>query len=211
MASVKLIKFLGEAPKISSELLPDGAAQTAFNVKLYSGDLLPYRTPVIVDSTERTGTIKTLHALKNPSTNVNVWLSWLTEVDIATASDSGDDEQRFYYTGDGVPKVSNYELATNGSEPYPVTNGYYELGLPLPDTEPVNTATSFTVVSNCEGDTTSSTSFFHLHNSFAKSSLTFISAISRLRSWISVLREIIPSLSLSNSAITSLEYSFQPF
>src|SRR5210317_453587 len=107
MASVKLIKFLGEAPKISSELLPDGAAQTAFNVKLYSGDLLPYRTPVIVDSTERTGTIKTLHALKNPSTNANVWLSWLTEVDIATASDAGDDEQRFYYTGDGVPKVSN--------------------------------------------------------------------------------------------------------
>jgi len=147
MASVKLIKFLGEAPKISSELLPDGAAQTAFNVKLYSGDLLPYRTPVIVDNTERTGIIKTLHALKNPSTNTNVWLSWLTEVDVATASDSGDDEQRFYYTGDGVPKVSNYELATNGSEPYPVTNGYYELGLPLPDTEPVNTAVSFSVVS----------------------------------------------------------------
>lgn len=147
MASVKLIKFLGEAPKISSELLPDGAAQKAFNVKLYSGDLLPYRTPVVVDNTERTGTIKTLHALKNPSTNALTWLSWTTDVDIAIASSSEDAEQRFYYTGDGVPKVSNYELATNGSEPYPVTNGYYELGLPLPTTDPVCTATSFTVVS----------------------------------------------------------------
>ena len=146
MASVKLIKFLGEAPKISSELLPDGAAQKAFNVKLYSGDLLPYRSPVVVDNTERTGTIKTLHALKNPSTNALTWLSWLTDVDIATASSSEDNEQRFYYTGDGVPKVSNYELATNGSEPYPVTNGYYELGLPLPTTDPVCTAVSFSVV-----------------------------------------------------------------
>ena len=54
MASVKLTKFLGEAPKISSELLPDGVAQEAFNVKLYSGDLLPYRTPkLVVDNTER--------------------------------------------------------------------------------------------------------------------------------------------------------------
>lgn len=146
MASVKLIKFLGEAPKISSELLPDGAAQTAFNVKLYSGDLLPYRTPVIVDSAERTGNIKTLHALKNPSTNDLVWLSWLNDVDIATASSSEDEEQRFYYTGDGVPKVSNYDLATNGSEPYPVSTGYYELGLPLPDDVPTTTASSFSVV-----------------------------------------------------------------
>jgi len=146
MASVKLIKFLGEAPKISSELLPDGAGQTAFNVKLYSGDLLPYRTPVIVDNTERTGTIRTLHALRN-SDNSLAWLSFTNEVDIATATSSEDNEQRFYYTGDGVPKVSNYELATNGSEPYPVTNGYYELGLPLPDTEPTGAATSFSVVS----------------------------------------------------------------
>jgi len=145
MASVKLIKFLGEAPRISSELLPDGAAQEAFNVKLYSGDLLPYRTPVVVDNTERTEKIKTLHALKNPSDDSLVWLSWTTDVDIATASSSEDEEQRFYYTGDGVPKVSNYELATDGSEPYPIN--YYELGLPLPDDTPTSTASSFSVVS----------------------------------------------------------------
>ena len=48
MGSVKLTRFLGEAPKISTELLPDGAAQNAFNVKLYSGDLIPYRTPKLV-------------------------------------------------------------------------------------------------------------------------------------------------------------------
>lgn len=148
MASVKLTKFLGEAPKISSELLPDGAAQLAYNVKLYSGDLLPYRTPVVVDNTERPGDIQTLHALRNPTTDDLVWLSWTSDVDIAIASDSSDNEQRFYYTGDGVPKVSNYALATGGSEPYPVNNGYYELGLPLPDDTATATATSFSVLNS---------------------------------------------------------------
>lgn len=148
MASVKLTKFLGEAPKISSELLPDGVAQEAFNVKLYSGDLLPYRTPKEVDSTERSVEAQTLHALRDPSDDSLVWLSWDGDVDIAFASDSNDNAQRFYYTGDGKPKVSDYALATNGSEPYPVADGYYDLGLPLPTTKPSVSATSFSVVSS---------------------------------------------------------------
>ena len=140
MAAVKLLKFLGEAPKISSELLPDGAAQLSYNTKLYSGDLLPYRLPLFVSNLNRTGVIKTIHALKNPTTGVLNWLSWMTDVDIVTASSSEDQEQRFYYTGDGVPKVSNYDLAITGSAPYP--NGYYELGLPLPTTKVTTTAAS---------------------------------------------------------------------
>ena len=155
MGSVKLTKFLGEAPKISSELLPDGAAQNAFNVKLYSGDLIPYRTPKLVESIGRTGTIQTLYKLTNPTDNSNVFLTWLNDVDIATGSapwtttsSTEDDEQRYYYTGDGTPKVSNYALATNGSAPYPVTNGYYDLGLPLPTTTATATATSFAVVNS---------------------------------------------------------------
>jgi hypothetical protein len=154
MGSVKLTRFLGESPKISSELLPDGAAQNAFNVKLYSGDLIPYRTPKLVENVGRTGTIQTLYKLTNPTNNNNVFLTYLNDVDIATASapwtttsNTEDTEQRFYYTGDGTPKVSNYELATTGSAPYPVTNGYYDLGLPLPITTPNTVAVSFSVVS----------------------------------------------------------------
>ena len=59
MASVKLLKFLGEAPRITTELLPDGAAQIAYNAKLYSGDLIPYREPKKVGEV-KTGQIKTL-------------------------------------------------------------------------------------------------------------------------------------------------------
>jgi len=130
MAAVKIVNFLGTAPKISPELLPNTASQTANNCKLYSGDLIPYPQPVVVANTNRTGTIKTLFALRDPDTDALKWLSWLTDVDIAVASANEDGEQRFYYTGDGAPKVSTYELATTGAPPYPIS--YYDLGLPVP-------------------------------------------------------------------------------
>jgi len=142
MAAVKIVKFLGEAPKIASELLPDAAAQIAFNVKLYSGDLIPYRLPFLAGNVDRVGTIKTLYALREPNTGTLKWLTWATDVDIITASASEDLEQRFYFTGDGVPKVSNYELATATGVPYP--NNSYDLGLPLPETVLTTSSTSFT-------------------------------------------------------------------
>jgi hypothetical protein len=145
MAGVKIINFLGKAPKISPELLPNTAAQIAENCKLYSGDLIPYPQPVVVANTGRTGVIKTLYALRNPDdANDLKWLSWTTDVDIAVASSNLQDEQRFYYTGDGAPKISNYELATSGAVPYPVS--YYDLGLPIPpDTQVLTTvAAAFT-------------------------------------------------------------------
>lgn len=152
MAAVKLQKFLGAVPKVSSELLPDGAGQTAYNAKLFSGDLIPYPEAPIVDSTAQIGEIKRLYALRNPSTDALVWLSWTTDVDIVVASDRSDDEQRFYYTGDGVPKVSNYELATATGEPYP--NNFYELGLDLPTQEPtaINAGFSQLTTSHYERD-----------------------------------------------------------
>ena len=144
MAGVKIEKFLGIAPKISPELLPNTAGQVAENCKLYSGDLIPYPQPVVVDNTERTGTIKTLYALRDPDTSDLKFLSWNTEVDIAKLATDEDNEQRFYFTGDGAPKVSNYALATTGAEPYPVTA--YDLGLPLPPdgSEPTTVASTFT-------------------------------------------------------------------
>ena len=144
MAAIKLQKFLGIAPKISPELLPAGVGQTAHNVKLYSGDLIPYRTPLLVDSAERVGDIQTLYALRNGT--APVWLTWLTDVDIVVASDSSDDEQRIYYTGDGSAKVTTYDLATTGSEPYPLA--YYDLGLALPTVTATSTAIDFSTLTS---------------------------------------------------------------
>ena len=141
MAGVKITNFFGIAPKIAPELLPETAGQIARNTKLYSGDLIPYPQPVVVGNTGRTGEIKTLYALKDPA-GVNRWLSWTTDVDIAIVTSSDVTDQRFYYTGDGVPKVSDYTLAFTGVGPYPTNS--YDLGLPLPTVQPTVTVTPFT-------------------------------------------------------------------
>jgi hypothetical protein len=143
MAAIKISKFLGAAPKISPELLPDAAAQIASNVKVYSGDLIPYHQPTIVDNVGRNGVIQAIYPLRNPSNPADLkWLSWLTDVDVAVTTALNEDEQRIYYSGDGVPKVTDYELAIQGSGPYPVTG--YDLGLPLPTTVPTTVVSSFT-------------------------------------------------------------------
>ena len=137
---LKINTFLGKMPIVAEELLPDTAAQISFNTKFYSGDLLPYRTPALVSNTGLVGSkAETIFGLpcQTPGQEDQIrWLVWDTDVDIAVASQAfaGDDctSERFYYTGDGVPKVSTYAMATDGSPPFPID--YYELGLPLPRT-----------------------------------------------------------------------------
>ena len=146
MTSLKITRFLGTAPKNAPELLQDTSAQVSRNTKLYSGDLIPYPTPVIVANTGKTGVLRTLHALRDPSTGALRWLSWATDVAVATPATDENSEQRFYYVGDGAPKVSTYALATAGAGPYPT--GYYDRGLPLPTVKPTTVATSFTAVSS---------------------------------------------------------------
>lgn len=143
MSGVKLQRFLGKAPRTAPELLPDTAGQVATNAKLYSGDLIPYPQPVVVGNHGLAGvTPKTLYALRDPGTNEPVWLVWDKDVDIATPVGAGaTSEQRFYYTGDGKPRVSTYALATSGLAPFPVD--YYELGLPLPTIRPTTAAATF--------------------------------------------------------------------
>ena len=67
MPARKITKFIGIAPKISPELLPDQAAQAAVNCKLHSGDLIPYRSPSDISSVGRSGDIKTIYPLIDPT------------------------------------------------------------------------------------------------------------------------------------------------
>ena len=139
--ALKIQKFFGEAPKLSPELLPDTVAQFAYNLDLYSGDLLPYRRPELIADLDKTGEVKTIYPMTDPETSDTKWLHWTTDVDIATAQVEGDTTQRIYYTGDGAAKSTNYELATSGAQ-YPTES--YVLGLPLPTAIPVATAVAFT-------------------------------------------------------------------
>jgi hypothetical protein len=140
MSAVKITTFFGILPKVSPELLPETAGQIARNAKMVSGDLDPFPSPVIVGNAGITGDIKTLYAFKDEQGG-NRWLSWTTDVDIAIVTATGATDRRFFYTGDGPPKVSNYSMAFTGPGPYPAN--FYLLGLPLPTTKPTITVTPF--------------------------------------------------------------------
>jgi hypothetical protein len=212
MPAIKITNFLGTAPKVSPELLPNTAGQIANNCKLYSGDLIPYPQPVVVANASRTGTIKTLFALRDPVTDARKWLTWLTEVDIAVASKTDKDEQRFYYSGDGKPKVSNYELATTGAAPYPVAA--YDLGLPLPTTTLTTSAATFTTQTTASffrdagNITTITTSAAHGLKSgsvITVSAFTFLSGTyNQVAS--TTITVTITAHGLSNGAVVSLDF-----
>ena len=212
MPAIKITNFLGTAPKVSPELLPNTAGQIANNCKLYSGDLIPYPQPVVVANASRTGTIKTLFALRDPVTDAKKWLTWLTEVDIAVASKTDKDEQRFYYSGDGKPKVSNYELATTGAAPYPVAA--YDLGLPLPTTTLTTSAATFTTQTTASffrdagNITTITTSAAH---GLKSGSLITVSAFTFLSGTYNqvastTITVTITAHGLSNGAVVSLDF-----
>lgn len=143
MVAIKITRFIGTAPRNSPELLGDTAAQIARNGKLYSGDLIPYPQPLAVANSNRTGTVRTIYGLRGSTGGALKWLSFNNKVDIVTPATDELEEHRFYYTGDGKPKVSTYALATGGSTagPYPID--YYDLGLPLPTTKPTITLLPF--------------------------------------------------------------------
>lgn len=145
MAGIKITNFLGIAPKLSPELIGAQFAQIAVNLNPYSGDLIPYRVSKETVNTNRGAGVKTIYPMRDPNdATVNKWLSWTSDVDIAVPTTLDEEEQRIYYTGDGVPKVTDYSLAVSGAGPYPVSAGNYDLGLPLPTTIPSASATAFT-------------------------------------------------------------------
>lgn len=109
MATLKLIQFSGEIPRMLPRLLPDTAAQRAENVRLDDGGLTPVRNPRVEHTFPSGDTISTIYL------HGSEWLSWATDVH---ASPGPVAQDRLYFTGDGVPKMrvgaTVYPLALSG-------------------------------------------------------------------------------------------------
>ena len=146
MGAVKIVKFLGEAPKLATEHLPESAAAFAYNIKLYSGDMIPYNEPTDLAAFAKSGEIKSIFPMDDGSGGFK-WLHWTTDVDVVKSPVASTDAQRIYYTGDSEPRVTNYSLATTGASlAYPLA--HYTLGLPAPVTAPTVSATSFAALTS---------------------------------------------------------------
>jgi hypothetical protein len=66
-------------------------------------------------------------------------MTWATDVNVARGQIAGDTTERTYYTGDGVPKVTDATLCSTGGTNYP--NAAWTLGLPKPVASPIVTVT----------------------------------------------------------------------
>lgn len=114
MAKLRLTAFSGEMGRLIARLLPDNAAQLAFDVRLEDGSLTPMREP-------RLDYADTGLPTDRPSTiyhDGEDWLYWTGRVNVVPGPVATD---RLYFTGDGVPQMrvagTNYDLAIPAPSP----------------------------------------------------------------------------------------------
>jgi hypothetical protein len=141
MPSIKLENFSGTIPRTGPTQLPDNGAQIARNVRLTSLELRSWQKEERVYQ-PITNNVQTIYRLANESTGSSVWLEWAVDVNVAPSPIADDTDFRIYYTGDGQPKKTNWNLATSsgaGTAPFP--DSWLYLGVPAPTTAPTLVST----------------------------------------------------------------------
>lgn len=132
MAGFRIAGFSGLVPRLAKQLLGANQAQVATNCSLTSGDVRPRNGPRLIFNPVIEGDIVSMFRMEKGGNEA--WLAWNRDVDVARSPIANNEDRRFYYTGDGEPRVSNYDLATQGTGPYP--SGCYVLGVTPPVTAP---------------------------------------------------------------------------
>ena len=144
MVSYKVTNFKGYSPKIAAELLDPKGAQVALNCNLISGNIVPLREAVAVESILGSGDIKALYGFIEPELQGRKWFSWANEVSLVRPSADSPNlgrgsEDRFYFTGGGTAKPQKFSTrhgaaGPNNQGPYPKET--YDLAVPSPDEKP---------------------------------------------------------------------------
>lgn len=142
MTGIAIEAFQGAVPRTSERLLGANYAQRALNCKITSGRIDPYKGLGLVH-TSLAAAITTMYRYR--FLDVYNWLVWTRVVDVARSPVAQDTLGRFYYTGDGEPRMSTYADAITGGGPYPA--GWFVLGV----TPPV-TAMTINVVGGAAAD-----------------------------------------------------------
>jgi len=138
MAYFKLITFGGLAPRISPRLLKDNLAQTATDVNLESGRLVP----ITGNSDTLTLSNSSRQSIFKYTDSPERWLQFDDDVDVELGPIAGDTNNTAYWTGDGgFPKMGRSSDIIAGSV-YP--NNSYRLGIPAPTAAPTVAAVAAT-------------------------------------------------------------------
>ena len=135
MPYIKLEDFSGIIPRTGPTQLEANQAQLANNVKLQSRELRSWKEPLLAFA-PTTPSVQTIYRIDSP-TGDKYWLEWGTDVDMVPGPVADIDEYRYYYTGDGAPKKTNFALATgSGVGAYPYPRSWLYMGVPNPTGAP---------------------------------------------------------------------------
>lgn len=141
MPYIKVEDFSGIVPRTGPTRLEANQAQLANNVKLQSRELRSWAQPLL-EYAPTTPEVQTVYHIDSPS-GEKYWLEWATDVDMVPGPVADIDEYRYYYTGDGKPKKTNYALATtSGTGVRPFPDAWLYMGVPNPTGAPTLVASS---------------------------------------------------------------------
>ena len=126
---ISIRSFKGTIPKLDARLLPEPYGQVAVNCRTDRGTLRPIKNFLSVNTPSKVGTKRTIFKYGL------FWLHWLEDVDVVRGPIAGDTTDRLYWTGEGMPKVSDSSIITAGGGTNYPTNSY-SLGIPVPSAMP---------------------------------------------------------------------------
>lgn len=141
MPYIKLEDFSGIVPRTGPTQIDANQAQLASNVKLQSRELRSWALPTLA-YTPALASPQSIYRIDSAG-GEKYWLEWETDVDMVSGPVADIDEFRYYYTGDGAPKKTNWDLATTGgvgTKPFP--NSWLYMGVPGPTAAPTLTPSS---------------------------------------------------------------------
>lgn len=146
---IAITAFMGENRAAHPLSLPDGVSQISLNQNPVRGDLRPWKAPSTV-ATVPSGRNTIYRMGRDTASDSLYWLSWTGIVHAVRATIADDTTERTYYTGDGVPKVTDNTLAL-ATAPYPTA--FRLLGVPAPTSQ-------LTLVANSGVSATTQTRYY---------------------------------------------------
>ena len=147
MALVKVDVFSGIVPRTSPRLLGVGQAQVAENCRLWARKLEPWRQPGNPVTLTKVGPFKSVYLYAGL-----YWFQWTTDVDVVESPIANNTNHRVYFTGDGVPKMTDDTVALSGGTDYPMNSVI--LGIPAPSIAPTSAVIQRTNYADTSNDLT---------------------------------------------------------
>ena len=135
MAYIKLNTFKGKAPRISPRLLAENLAQTATDVNLETGRLVPITDNSTTNPSSGVSTLANTskQSIFKYTDSPERWIQFDEDVDVVRGPIAGDTNDTIYWSGQAFPRMGRSDIIL-GSAPYP--DAFYRLGVPAPTAAP---------------------------------------------------------------------------